>query len=159
MPRFLRRTNAAEAPVSALVMTTILIQAMLVVTLVSEDAFNFMLNMTSALTLIPFLLVALYAVKLVITRETYREQPAGFRRDVVVGVLATIYTTFLLYAAGPKYMLLSLIIYAPGTVLFVLSRREQDRTIFSPGELVIPAVSIIGAVVGVIGLATGSITI
>jgi arginine:ornithine antiporter/lysine permease len=115
--------------------------------------------MTSALTLIPFLLVALYAVKLVITRETYREQPAGFRRDVVVGVLATIYTTFLLYAAGPKYMLLSLIIYAPGTVLFVLSRREQDRTIFSPGELVIPAVSIIGAVVGVIGLATGSITI
>ena len=155
MPRFLRRTNAAEAPISSLVMTTVLIQALLFVTLVSEDAFNFMLNMTSALTLIPFLLVALYAVKLVVTRETYTEHPDGLRRDLVVGALATFYTAFLLYAAGPKYMLLSLIIYAPGTVLFVMSRREQQRTVFSPAELV----SIVGAVVGIIAWATGALTI
>ena len=39
-------------------MTTILIQVVLVVTLFSEDAFNFALDLTSALTLIPFLLAA-----------------------------------------------------------------------------------------------------
>lgn len=159
MPKFLRRTNSADAPVSALVMTTIAIQAMLFVTLISDDAFNFMLNMTSALTLIPFLLVALYAVKLVATRDTYAENPEGFRRDVIVGVLATMYTSFLLYAAGPKYMLLSLIIYAPGTLLFVMSRREQGRTLFSPVELLILVVSITGAAVGIVALATGVITI
>jgi arginine:ornithine antiporter / lysine permease len=159
MPRFLRRTNKADAPIASLIMTTIVIQLLLLVTLISEDAFNFMLNMTSALTLIPFLLVALYAVKLVATRDTYAENPEGLRRDVIVAVVATIYTTFLLYAAGPKYMLLSLIIYAPGSVLFVMSRREQGRKVFSAGELVILAVSIIGAVVGVVALVTGWISI
>jgi arginine:ornithine antiporter/lysine permease len=159
MPRFLGRTNKADAPAAALIMTTLAIQALLFVTLISEDAFNFMLNMTSALTLIPFLLVAVYAVKLVVTKETYIEHPEGLRRDLVVGALATLYSAFLLYAAGPKYMLLSLIIYAPGTVLFVMSRREQGRTVFSGRELVILAGSIAGAVVGVIALVTGAITI
>ena len=50
-------------------------------------------------------------------------------------------------------------IYAPGTVLFVLARREQGRKLFSPSELVILAISVIGAVVGVAALATGAITV
>ena len=40
-----------------------------------------------------------------------------------------------------------------------MSRREQQRTVFSPAELVILVVSIVGAVVGIIALATGAITI
>jgi arginine:ornithine antiporter/lysine permease len=56
-------------------------------------------------------------------------------------------------------MLVSFIIYAPGTVLFVLARREQGRTLFRPAELVILVVSIIGAVVGIVALAAGWITI
>ena len=155
MPRFLRRENTAEAPVAALLMSTLLIQAMLFVTLVSEDAFNFMLNMTSALTLIPFLLAAGYAVKL-----AFAGGEGGPRtRELAVAALATIYTAFLLFAAGPKYMLVSFIIYAPGSVLFVMARREQGRRPFSPGELVILAVSVIGAVVGVIALVVGWITV
>ena len=158
MPRFLRRQNKAAAPVTALVLTTILIQVMLFVTLASEDAFNFSLNMTSALTLIPFLLAAGYALKLVVTREGYGEGEAR-GRDLVVAGLATIYTTFLLFAAGPKYMLLSFVIYAPGSVLFVMARREQGRRLFSPTELVILVVSVIGAVVGVVALVAGWITV
>jgi arginine:ornithine antiporter/lysine permease len=159
MPSFLRRTNRADAPVASLLMSTLLVQLMLFVTLISDSAFDFMLNMTSALTLIPFALVAIYAVKLALTRETYVERPDGLRRDLVVGALATVYTVFLLYAAGVKYMLLSLIIYAPGSILFVMTRREQGRRLFSAVELVILAVSVAGAVVGVIALAAGWIDI
>ena len=159
MPRFLTRENAAEAPVAALVMTTILIQLMLVVTLVSDDAFNFVLNMTSALTLIPFVLCAGYALKLAVTRETYDARPAGRSRDLLVAGVATLYTVFLLYAAGPKYMLVSFVIYAPGTILFVMTRREQGRKLFSSGELALLGVAVVGAVAGVVALATGWITI
>ena len=158
MPRFLRRENRAAAPVTALVMSTILIQVMLFVTLASEDAFNFSLNMTSALTLFPFLLAAGYALKLVLTREGYGADEAR-GRDIVVAGLATIYTAFLLFAAGPRYMLLSFVIYAPGSVLFVMARREQGRRVFSPPELVILAVSVVGAVVGVVALVAGWITV
>ena len=132
---------------------------MLVVTLFSEDAFNFALDLTSALTLIPFLLAAAYALKLALTRETYTEQPAGRTRELAVGALATLYTAFLLFAAGPKFILVSFIIYAPATVLFVMARREQGRQLFSPVELVILAVSVVGAVVGLVALATGWISI
>ncbi|HEY3506541.1 MAG TPA: basic amino acid/polyamine antiporter [Actinocatenispora sp.] len=159
MPRFLRRSNAADVPTAALLMTTILSQVMLVVTAFSEDAFNFALDLTSALTLIPFLLVAAYAVKLVATRETYSGEPSGRRRDGIIGVLALVYTAFLLYAAGIRFLLVSLIIYAPATVLFVMARREQGRRLFSPVELVILAVSVAGAALGIVAIALGWISI
>lgn len=94
-----------------------------------------------------------------LTGDSYETQPEGRSRDLVVAGLATVYTVFLLYAAGPKYMLLSLIIYAPASVLFVMARREQGRKLFSPAELVILAVSIGGAVLGVVALVAGWITV
>jgi arginine:ornithine antiporter/lysine permease len=42
----------------------------------------------------------------------------------VVGALATLYTAFLLFAAGPKFILVSFIIYAPATILFVMARHS-----------------------------------
>jgi arginine:ornithine antiporter / lysine permease len=154
MPRFLGRSTAADVPVPALLLTTILSQLFLVVTYFSDDAFNFALDLTSALTLIPFLLAAAYALKLVLNHDA-----TNARRDLVVGVLATIYTAFLLYAAGPKFILVSLIIYAPATALFIIARKEQGRAVFSQRELVIFAVSIVGAVIGIISLAAGWIGI
>jgi arginine:ornithine antiporter / lysine permease len=159
MPRFLRRATSADVPTAALLMTTILIQVVLIVTMFSEDAFNFALDLTSALSLIPFLFAAGYALKLALTRETYTEAPQGRTRELVVGALATFYTAFLLFAAGPKFILLSFIIYAPASVLFVMSRREQGRRLFTPIELVILIVSIVGAAAGIVALAAGWITI
>ena len=56
-------------------------------------------------------------------------------------------------------MEVSLIIYAPGTVLIAMARREQHRRVFSPGELVIFAVSVTGALIGVVALGAGWIHI
>ena len=160
MPRFLKAMNpVTDVPGAALLMSTILVQVMLVVVMFSEDAFAFALDLTSALTLIPFLLAAGYALKLVVRRETYDEQPEGYRRELVVASLATLYTAFLLFAAGTKFILLSFVIYAPATILFVMARREQGRQLFAPSELLILAISIIGAVTGVVALATGWISI
>ncbi|MFJ6135284.1 basic amino acid/polyamine antiporter [Kitasatospora sp. NPDC092286] len=159
MPRFLRGSSAGDVPVPALVMTTALSQVFLIVTLFSDDAFNLALDLTSALSLIPFLLAAAYALKIVLKPDSRTERREGFSRDLVVSALATIYTAFLLYAAGPKFLLVSFIIYAPATILFVMARREQGRSLFSPAELVILAVSIAGAVIGVIALAVGWISL
>ncbi|MEV6163486.1 basic amino acid/polyamine antiporter [Streptomyces sp. NPDC052052] len=160
MPRFLGRTTAADVPASALLLTTLLSQVVLVVTLFSDDAFNFALDLTSALTLIPFFLAAAFAVKIAFrpgSPDTGGGGAAGHstRRELVVGVLAMLYTAFLLFAAGLKFVLISFIIYAPATLLFIKARREQNRRLFSPAEAVICAVSVVGAVVGVVALAAG----
>lgn len=159
MPRFLRRQNAVGAPVASVVMTTVLIQVLLVVTMASENAFDSALNMTSALSLIPFVFAAGYALKLAVTGESYHERPEGRTRELAVATAATLYTVLLLLAAGPAYLLLSFVAYAPGTVLFVMARREQGRPGFSPRERAILAVSVLGAVVGLVAVATGAISV
>jgi arginine:ornithine antiporter/lysine permease len=162
MPKFLARSTKADVPVPALVMSTALSQIFLVITYFSEDAFNFALDMTSALTLIPFLLVALFGVKVALGRGGSRggaALPRGTGGDLAIALLATVYTAFLLFAAGLEFLLVSFIIYAPATVLFVMARREQGRRVFSPGEALLLAVAVAGAVLGVVGLSAGWISI
>jgi len=155
MPRFLGRSNDADVPGPALLLTTVLVQVVLLITMFSEDAFNFALDLTAALSLIPLLLAAAYALRLAVTRETYAERPEGHTREYAVAAVATVYLAFLLWAAGLDLLLLSFIIYACATVLFVMTRREQGRRIFSPGELVIFALSLLGAALGIAGLVQG----
>ncbi|NRQ33571.1 amino acid permease [Nonomuraea sp. NN258] len=159
MPAFLARENRRNVPIAALVMTSGLITAVLAVTLFSDDAFTFTLELTSALSLIPYLLAAGYALRLALTGESYDSEPRGRGRDLAVAALATGYTVFLIVAAGLKFLLLSCVIYAPGTILFVLTRRERGLRPFSPAELGLFAVVVIGAVAGVAGLVTGRITL
>ncbi|MER5309354.1 basic amino acid/polyamine antiporter [Streptomyces sp. NPDC002773] len=159
MPRFLGRSSGDDVPVPALLMTTSLSQVVLVVTAFSDDAFNFALDLTSSLSLIPFLLAAGFAVKIALRPAQEKVAGESTRRELVVAVLATVYTAFLLYAAGPKFVLVSFILYAPATFLFVKARREQGRRLFSARELVILAVSVAGAVLGIVALATGWISL
>jgi len=158
MPRFLARTNAAGVPSAALLLTTVLTQVILLAVVFVSDALNFALDLTAALSLIPYLFVAAYALKLAWTRETY-EAGTGRPKDLVISVLATGYTIFLIFAAGPKFLLLSFVIYAPATILFVMARREQGRRLFSPVELVILAITVVGAAAGIAALAIGAITL
>ncbi len=153
MPRFLRGANAADVPVPALLMTALTAQVFLLVTLLSQNAFDFALNLTSSLALVPYLLAAGYALKL--SRGPDRLRGGVLRRDLVVGALATAYTAFLLFAAGLTYLLVSFVVYAPATILFVMARREQGRRLFSRREVVILVVSLAGAVVGVVALVAG----
>ncbi|GAA3142696.1 basic amino acid/polyamine antiporter [Streptomyces rectiviolaceus] len=155
MPRFLRKATSEDVPVPALLMTTALSQVVLVVTMFSDDAFNFALDLTSALSLIPFLLAAGFAVKIATGPGSEDVAGQSTRKELVIAVIATLYMAFLLFAAGLKFVLVSFIIYAPATLLFIKARREQHRRLFSPREAVICAVSIAGAVVGVIALAVG----
>jgi arginine:ornithine antiporter/lysine permease len=159
MPSFLAKTSGKNVPVPALIMTSVLIQLALIITLFSADAFTFTLKLCSSLSLVPYLLAAAYALKLGASGETYDVRPQERTKQLFVAGLATFYTVFLVFAAGVAFLLLSFIIYAPGTVLFVMTRREQDRRVFSPAELVIAVIAVAGAVAGVVCLATGVISI
>lgn len=159
MPGFLRRENRAGTPIGALVLSTLLIQVFLVLTLTSEDALNFMLDLCTSLALVPYLLSAAYGFKLAKSRETYESDASTRARHLVIGTVATIYTLFLVYTAGAKFLLLSCIIYAPGTILYVMARRENGLQVFGRAEGVLCALLVAGGIAGGIGLVTGAITI
>jgi arginine:ornithine antiporter/lysine permease len=159
VPRALARENQNQVPIAALWLTNILVQIFLILTLFAQEAFNLALDMTSAKTLIPYVLVAGYALKLALTRETYGPDSKDRNKDLIWAGLATLYTIFMLVAGGLKFVLLSFIIFAPGTLLFIFARREQGRTIFTSAELAVFVVVLLGAAYGVYALATGTISI
>ncbi|MGE2718320.1 basic amino acid/polyamine antiporter [Mycolicibacterium celeriflavum] len=158
MPRFLARTNSHDAPVNALIMAAALITLLLVALLFAADALDFMLDLTAALSLIPYLLAAAYALKLTTTRETY-DDGRSLVGDMVIAGIATVYTLFLIYAAGMDKLLLSCILYAPAAALYFKARKERGLRVFRPAEAVLFGVIVLGAVIAVVSLTTGAIEI
>jgi len=160
MPAFLARENRHGVPEAALWSTNIVIQTFLVVTYFAEYAFTLALKMTSAMTLIPYLLVAAYGFKLAWTRETYVTEPRERDKDVIIGALAAAYALAMIIAGGLKFVLLAALLYAPGTVLFRMARRQQGAPVFaSTLEWTVFGITAFAAVVALLGLLTGALTV
>jgi arginine:ornithine antiporter/lysine permease len=157
MPSLFARENANKVPEAALWLTNIVVQLIVISTYWSRDAFSLMLNLTSSMSLIPYALVAAFAFLLARRGETYDVRPEGRTRDLAIAGTAAAYTVFMVLAGGLRYLLLSAILYAPGTALYFWSRREQGRRLFNPIELTIFIVLAIGCAAGVYGLASGQL--
>ena len=159
MPKLFATENANKVPAAALWLTTSMIQLFVATTYWSQDAFALMLNLTSSMALIPYMLVGGYAVLIARRGETYQLRPGDRTRDLVVAALATAYTLFMIFAGGMKFLLLSAILYAPGTLLYIWARREQGKELFTPIGWALFGVAILGCVAGIYGLATGGIVL
>lgn len=159
MPTLFATENANKTPSAALWMTNIVVQLFVISTYFSRDAFSLMLNLTSSMSLIPYAFVTVYGAMLARRGETYDTRPEERSRDLTFAAIATTYTLFMLLAGGVRYLLLAAILYAPGTALYIWSRREQRRKVFTPIELGIFCVLVLGCGVGLYALATGRIAL
>jgi arginine:ornithine antiporter/lysine permease len=163
MPAFLARENDNKAPAAALWLTNAVIQLFLLVTWFAEYAFILALKLTSAMTLIPYLLVAAYGLKLAWTGETYAAETYADRRsrrvDWLRGAIATVYATAMLFSGGPKFVMLSALLYAPVTVLFVVARREQGKPLFTRVEWLLFGVVVAVAIGALSAVASGDLSI
>lgn len=159
MPKIFATENKNKAPSAAIWLTTITIQLFLILTMFSQDAFTIALELTSSLTLIPYLLVAGYAVKLAWTRESYQSDDPHRNRELIIACVGTLYAVGMMVAGGAKHMLLSALIYVPGSLLYYLARREQQAEIFTPLERTLFVVIVLAALSAVYALLSGSMTI
>ncbi len=158
MPRAFGRENKNGVPATALWLTNGIVQILVISTYWSNDAFALMLSLTSAMSLIPYFLVAGFGFMLAKRGETY-EDGLGRNRDLLVAGIAALYTAFMVYAGGLKFVLLSALLYAPGSALYYWARREQGRRLFTKFELAVFIVAWIGCIAAIIGLARGWIAI
>lgn len=159
MPRIFATENSKAVPSAAVWLTNIFVQIFLILTLFTDYAFQLALELTSSLTLIPYLLVGAYGLKLAWTGETYETNSQGHRKDLIFAIIATFYSALMLYAGGMKYLLLSAVIYGPGTILYFIAKREQHERVFNTVEKLIFAVVAIAAIIAIYSLFTGIIAI
>jgi arginine:ornithine antiporter / lysine permease len=158
LPRQLAAENEHGAPTAALWLTNGAVQLMLLWTLFNESTYTQLIYLATSLILLPYLWSALYQVKLAVTGESYGDQ-AGRTRDVLVGLVALAYAVWLVYAGGTDYVFVAALFYLAGTGLFVWARKQAGRALFTSVERVIVGVVSVTAVVAVVGLAQGWITV
>ena len=158
MPKALAKENAHGAPATALWLTNICVQALLLWTLANESTYTNLIYLATSLILLPYLWAAAYQVLLAVRGETYEAGP-GRTKDLLVGVVALGYAVWLLYAGGWQYLLMAAVFYLVGTALYVWARRENRLPAFTKGELVVFGVVAATSVAAIALLATGHLAV
>lgn len=158
MPKALAKENAHGAPATALWLTNICVQMLLLWTLANESTYTNLVYLATSLILLPYLWSAAYQVLLAVRGETY-ESGHGRTRDLVIGVVALAYAVWLLYAGGWQYLLIAALFYLVGTAAYVWARKESKLPAFTKAELVVVAVLAMTSVVAVAMLATGNLVV
>ena len=160
-PKLFGRINKHEAPAPALWITNIVSQICLVMTVLWDGAYLAMATLAAALILVPYLLSAAFALKMVIKGETYENGPRSQRvRDAVVATVATLYGIWLVVAAGADALMLAALLYLPGAAVFVWAKREQRaKRIFKPYEIGVLVLLALISVVAIISIVTGRLSL
>ena len=119
-PRLFARQNSNNAPSASLWLTNISVQVSLVLIWLTGSDYGTLLTIASEMILVPYLLVGAFLLKIA-TRPLHK----------AVAIGACIYGIWLLYASGPVHLLLSVVLSAPGLLVFLYARRthQHDRSL------------------------------
>lgn len=124
LPRIFKKVNQKGTPVNALLLTQGFTQIFLISILSPQlnETYLAAITIGTTLVLIPYLLSSLYAVKIAILNRKNESL-----HHLVVAMLGTIYSIYVIFAVGIKYLILSVLFYAIGSLLFIKAKREQKK--------------------------------
>lgn len=163
LPKVFAKVNKKGTPSGSLIITNLLVQVFLILTLVASSTYQALYSVASTAILVPYLLSAMYGLKLALSGETYDKNPQGRTRDKICAGIATVYAIWLCYAAGLKYLLLCFILYAVGIIFFYIGKKQNAKDpnakVFVGKEKGIAIVIVVVAVIAIVLLANGTITI
>ncbi|MGP8307934.1 basic amino acid/polyamine antiporter [Vibrio sp. YIC-376] len=121
-PKFFAKSNDSGTPKNSLLLTSSAVQLCLILVMFTGEGYNTLVLVSTSMILIPYFLVGAYLLKLaVITKANFKLKLIGFG--------ASIYGLWLVYAAGIDTLLLSAILYIPGILLYVYSRRKHRQLV------------------------------
>ncbi|WP_275087443.1 arginine-ornithine antiporter [Staphylococcus agnetis] len=151
-PKWFAKENRNGAPINSLLITNILVQLFLISMLFTESAYQFAFSLASSAILIPYMFSAFYLVK-----YNYLQQNASVTKWAI-GCIASIYALWLIYAAGLEYLLLTMILYIPGVIVFIKVQHNLNKKPKAIEWIVIGFI-LIFALIGIVKLMTHSITV
>ncbi|QHZ45093.1 arginine-ornithine antiporter [Bacillus sp. NSP9.1] len=153
-PKWFGKENKNGAPTNALTLTNAIIQLFLLTFIISDTAYQFAFSLASSAILIPYLFSGFYQLK-----YSWLHKEPDRIKNIAIGLIASIYGIWLIYAAGLDYLLLTMILYAPGILVFRAVRKSKKEPVFNKAELVVAVIILILAIVAIAELMSGSISI
>jgi arginine:ornithine antiporter / lysine permease len=155
-PRVFIKVNAKGSPAVSLWITNGLIQLFLLFTLFYSAGYQALFSIATAAILPPYLLSAAFGLKLAITGEGYQEGEKR-TRDLILGLIGTIYGLWLCFAAGNQ-MLLTSLLFVPGLIVFLWHQKtQQTKRLMNSYEAIIAVIIVVIAIYTLYMIATGHI--
>lgn len=144
MPKILSKENKNGTPINALFLSQIFTQIFLLAILLPGMNKTYLIAITTAtsLILIPYFLSALYSV--IIAFKARREENI---LNLVVAILGTLYSAYVIYAVGIKYLFLAILFYTLGSFLFIVAKKERDEKILKWERIIMLLLGICSVIV------------
>lgn len=111
------RLNRHNVPHFSLLFTTLTVQLCLFLVWKTGNSYETLLLISTSMILVPYLLVGSFLLKYAIQHQLSWKYK-------LIGGFATLYAVWIVYAAGIDYLLLSVLLYLPGVLLFLYSQRQ-----------------------------------
>jgi arginine:ornithine antiporter/lysine permease len=90
----------------------------LVIIWLTSSNYNSLLTIASEMILVPYFLVGAFLFQVARKRQD--------KRLIFAATGACLYGIWLLYASGPMHLLMSVLLYAPGLLVFIYARRGHE---------------------------------
>ncbi|WP_086428593.1 arginine-ornithine antiporter [Staphylococcus cornubiensis] len=152
-PKWFAKENENKAPSHSLLITNILVQIFLISMLFTQSAYQFAFSLASSAILIPYTLSAFYQVK-----YTVQTKHRATAKQWIVGIIASIYTIWLVYAAGLDYLLLTMLLYIPGLIVYKIVQKNNQKPLKQLDYIFFMIIMLL-AIIGIIRLLTGAIDV
>lgn len=129
-PKFLRMENKAGSPIGALILTSAVIQVLLIVVYFQSSTYQTLYTLATSAIMIPFVLSALYCLKTTMDDARLGVNAVGLG-TWLIAVVGTVYGFYMLFATGLSNVIISAICFAPGFLFFAWSRRQVGAPVFA----------------------------
>lgn len=124
MPDIFAKENKNGTPSFSLLFTMISLHIVVIFSMLFSETYQSIYTVASAAILLPYLLSALYGLKIMLYPESQNDRFAF--KNFFVTFVASLYTIWALYAAG-RHLFLCSIIYAIGACLFIAGKLKKQE--------------------------------
>jgi len=152
-PRFLSRENRFHSPGPALWLSSAVMQGIVFVVLFAENAWIWLISVTGVMILPAYLASTAYLWRYALSHAYMEERGRALRS----GVLGSVYAVWLLYAAGPQFLLMSSLLFVAGLPVFYFAHRQNrlHAPLFSRAEGVAAGALVVVAAIALWAFFTG----
>ncbi len=116
-PSFVK-LNPNSVAHGSLLFTTLTVQLCLFLVWQTGNSYETLLLISTSMILIPYFLIGAFLLKLAFTQNL----SIGIK---LIGLIATVYALWIVYAAGTEYLLFSVLLYLPGVLLYLYSQYKH----------------------------------
>ena len=130
-PRFFAKTSENGAPINSILITTLVTQIFLVIMYFNSATYQLCYTLSTSAIMIPYALSAFYCLKLTIQGFGMDSISPGKKIWIwLYSLLGSAYGIWMLYASDITNLLISALLYAPGVLLYIKTRKEDSLSLF-----------------------------